>query len=215
MESSSQTLKTPITFHAVLEDETGEHHPIFSQLIDLYIKIFAEPPYNERFFPENVKKEFRHYVKNGTLFYALVNEQVVGLLGVTRGMEHCQEEIKKELNSFGINTETDLYLADLAVSKEFRRKKIGSSLMDKMILKYPCRNMYLRTSAVKENIKVIAFYQKLGFEVMEKREQVKNTRTDGSIYCDERLYMYKIREYLYDDDRFVGDGYKSGAEYLY
>ena len=214
MESNSQTLKSLVTFHKVSEEEADIHHPIFAQLIILYINIFAEPPYNECFSQETVEEEFCHYIKNGILFYALADDHVIGFLGVTRGMENCRKDIKKELSNVGVFSDTDLYLADLAVAKKFRRQKIGSSLMDKMMTQYPHENMYLRTSAVRGNEKVIAFYQKLGFNIIEKRERVENTRTNGSIDYDERLYMYKTQNH-YDSDRHSGDGYKSGAEHLY
>ena len=213
MNSSSQTLK-PVRFHIVTTKEADESHSVFTQLVDLYIVTFADAPYYEAWIADDVEKEFRHYIKNGVLFCALINDRVVGFLCVTYGMEHCNEDIKKELESVGILTGSDLYIADLAVSKVFRRQKIGSSLMDEMLSQHSNENVYLRTSAANDNEKVIAFYEKFRFATMKKREQVKNTRTDGSVDYDERLYMYKIQTF-HDSDRYEGDGYKSGAEYLY
>ena len=101
----------PIKFYQV----SSEENDVFKPMIELYVSIFAEPPYNEKFDPKVVRAEFRDYMEKGTLMCASIDGYVVGILGATQGMDHCERNVISVLSHTGINVYNDLYIADLAI----------------------------------------------------------------------------------------------------
>ena len=186
-----------------------EEEESFKPMVNLYISIFAEPPYNEKFDPKVVRAEFLNYIEKGMLLCAMIDGEVIGILGATKGMDHCDTNVITILSHSGISIYYDWYIADIAIAKNHRGKGIGKEMMTQIMSQLPSSNMFLRTSA-HNNDKVIKFYKKLGFTVASVIENVKNVRTNGEVDFDERLYMYKLCTETKEDD-----GYKSGKEYFY
>ena len=159
--------------------------------MNLYIKIFSEPPYNETFELENVKQEFYEYIKFGCFLIATKDSIVVGFLGASKGINHlCSSEFITETKKNGFDCFNDIYISELGVSKAHRGLKIGKRLVDTFMEIYKSSGIFLRTG-VENNDVVINMYKKYGFTVTDMREHVENVRNDGSIGTDERLYMYR------------------------
>lgn len=73
--------------------------------------------------------------------------------------------------------ETDLgeecVVYNLSVDKNKRLQGVGSSLV-KLALKSIFQQGYKKAFVVVENLELIPFYEKLGFEIVESQNQVKN-----------------------------------------
>lgn len=192
------------------------------QAIHLYIQIFSEAPYNEKFEYNDVKNEFGDFISKGCLLLAIQENKTVGFMCASFGINHeCNTEFINKSKQHGIDLKNDIYIAELGVDKEYRNQKIGKKIVSEFIHLYENYNMFLRTG-VEGNDMVIHFYNKFDFVVTELRESVENMRSDGSIAKDERLYMVKpAKKYpgIYvksDYDSKTEDfGYQSGSEYLY
>ena len=191
--------------------ETAHH--LIVQAIELYIQIFREPPYEEDFAFEDVHKEFTEYILNGCFLLGLINDEVVGFMCSSVGLDHVNSSIETDLISNGIDYQNDIYISELGVSKNHRGKKIAKKLINKFMEIHPTQNMFLRTG-VYNNDHVIRLYEKYDFIVTPVREFVVNKRANGEEEEDERLYMFKKQAVSCGESK-DDDGYPSGAEYLY
>ncbi len=105
---------------------------------------------------------FRWYMRNGLFLVAEENEKIVGyVIGMKKGLKEKKEEESKG----GL-------IASIAVLPNFRRKGIGTSLMEKMVGEMEEVEIQVR----KNNRDAIKFYEKLGF--IEK-SLVENYYQDG------------------------------------
>jgi ribosomal protein S18 acetylase RimI-like enzyme len=76
--------------------------------------------------------------------------------------------------------ENDLYVHNIQVEREFQRKKIGSSLMNKAFLiakKLGCKKVVLKV--LKNNLSAKNFYKKIGFSSLKQ--------DDRSVYLEKTL----------------------------
>ncbi len=105
---------------------------------------------------------FRWYMRNGLFLVAEENEKIVGyVIGMKKGLKEKKEEESKG----GL-------IASIAVLPNFRRKGIGTSLMEKMMEKMEEVKVQVR----KSNRAAIKFYKKLGFI---KKGFIENCYQDG------------------------------------
>ena len=173
--------------------------PVRSALVNLYIKTFAQSPYNELFTPADVNKYFDEYLKHG--FYVAYVEDIpvrhptgvhrqkpVGLL--------CSD-INHDFGSFNTKIEeteglaTGVYLSELIVDSDYRRRGIGSKLIEAFNNDAINQTVYLRTSK-NNNDHVIKMYQRFGFSLIPGLVQlVENRRTDGTVDRDDRVFMIR------------------------
>ena len=190
------------------ENQFESNYNYIVQAIELYIEIFREPPYEEDFEFEDVKKEFTEYILNGCFLLALINNEVVGFMCSSIGLNHINPTIEADMTNNGIDHKNDIYISELGVSKNHRGKKISKKLINRFMEIYPTQNMFLRTR-VHNNNHVIKLYEKYNFIITPVREFVFNRKE-----YDERLYMFKKQSVNYGETK-NDDGYPSGAEYLY
>ena len=185
----------------------------FTDAVKLYIEIFREPPYEEEFKMEDVEQDFKNYILNGCFLLAIIEDEVVGFMCSSVGLDHINSDIELQITYSGIDYKKDIYISELGVSKHHRGKKIAKHLIDNFMELHPTQNMFLRTG-VNNNDHVIRLYEKYDFVITDVREFVVNKRANGNEEKDERLYMYK-KQHLNIHEHKSQDGYCSGAEYLY
>ncbi len=158
-------------------------------LVELYQAVFADPPYEEQFTPEEVKSFFELYFMQGVLMLARENTQNV--IGFSASVPLVlEQEIAKIAEQFGIDPEQVWYFADLGVNHEYRRQKIAQALVQAMIAETPADTLLMRTS--ENNIASQRVNQGVGFEIVDGMEQyVEQTRQSGEVQSDRRIFLRK------------------------
>jgi histidine racemase len=171
----------------------NELETAFNQgLIDLYIDVFSQPPYEEKFSPQEVTGFFQDFLKSGNIFICKDKNKIIGFSASTP-LRNEPEVYKKALGQ-GLYAEVMTYFAELGVSQEFRKKGIGKKLTEKIINYNEYNPILVRTS--ENNLQAISIYQKLGFEKLPFSQEVTQTRIDGKNSKDRRVfYLLKNRKY--------------------
>lgn len=169
-------------------DEDSLEKALAGGLIETYQKVFAGPPYFENFTREEVRRYFRDYFKNGLI---LIARDEKGILGFAAAVDVLSETtIAKLAVEKGIDIERCAYIAELGVDENNRRKGVGISLVEELLMALPDERTLLRTN--KDNYPAISLYQRLGFSIVpEMTELVKQRRVDGEEFIDERIFMIK------------------------
>lgn len=84
-------------------------------------RVFSGPPYNEKYTEEELEEIFIQYQQTGYLYGAYTQDGCVGLIALERGRQEGQP--------VSFEGEKVMYLADVAVLGEYRRKGVGNQLM--------------------------------------------------------------------------------------
>lgn len=102
--------------------------------------VFSGPPYNEKNTEEEIEAIFREYQEKGYIFGAYNGEECVGLIALERGVKAGQP--------VNFQDKKVMYLADIAVLNDYRKKGLGNQLMmygvmQSIVLGYD--KLYMRT----------------------------------------------------------------------
>lgn len=157
-----------------------------------YQAIWSEPPYNERFFPDEAE---------GVLRRAMLNAENINLLAVRDsgvvagfGLSYpvaANAAIVREIRGI-LPIEHTFYFADLGVLEPYRRRGLGRQLVD-LRLSFIDRSRYhhvlLRVSAVRDA--VYEMYRARGFVDTGVYTEVSIRRNDGITRTDRRVYLSK------------------------
>lgn len=103
-------------------------------------KVFSGPPYNEKYTEEELEEIFREYQENGYIYGAYNNEECIGIIALEKGAKANQP--------VNFQNQKVMYLADVAVLNDYRRKGLGNQLMlygvmQSKVLGY--EKLYMRT----------------------------------------------------------------------
>lgn len=160
-----------------------QENDYYKQVVDLYIAIYSEPPYNEDLEYENIYKYLKPFLKQVFMIY--VQDGIV--LGFLMACKDYKTTMANQLSNKNISCKKDMYLAELGVDVNHRGKGIASMMMQRFL--ETCQQpIYLRTAKY-DNDKVISYYTRLGFIVTNVEEDVYVPRKDGTVSFDTRLYM--------------------------
>lgn len=157
-------------------------------LVKLYQDVFADPPYEEFFDPEEVRGFFELYLLSGLLLISETKDtnEVVGFVAAVPLI--LEQAIANIASEQGFDVDKTWYYADLGVDKKYRRQKIASLLVQKMIGMKPAEALLMRTS--ENNIASQRVNMQQGFELVEGMEQqVEQLRQDGSVQTDRRIFL--------------------------
>lgn len=135
-------------------------------------KVFGEIPYEEKYTEEDFREIYREYMEKGKIYGAYVDGILRGIIAITYGAKKNQP--------ISFNDKKVLYLSDVAVDKEYRKKGLGTKLMAYVIAsgKLEGNNIiYMRT--LKEGSMSASIARKLGFK---KIPDVEQDVTTESIY---------------------------------
>ena len=133
-------------------------------------KVFGEKPYEEKYTEEDFREIYDEYISKGKIFGAYVNDELVGIIAITYGAKSSQPV------NFG--DKKVLYLSDVAVDSEFRKRGLGTRLMAYVIAtgkQEKFNTIYMRT--LKEGSMSASIAKKLGFSVVEGVEQDVTTES--------------------------------------
>lgn len=176
------------------------------QAVELYIRIFAEAPYFESFEFQAVKDSFNNFIDMGLFIIAMINGLTIGFICTTHGIDHkISDELTVQAARNGLQLNSDIYISELGVAPEYRNLKIGKKLVEHVLHIYYYKTTFLRTNLY-DNDFVINFYKRLGFEQTTIIETVQQTRNNGEVKEDERVYMMKKKEEI-DDVRNAEEYY--------
>lgn len=146
-------------------------------------KVFSEPPYNEKYTEEELEEIFREYKEKGYVYGAYNNEECIGMIALERGVKKNQP----------INFECQkvMYLADVAVLKEYRRKGLGNQLMiygvmQSKVLGY--EKLYMRT--LERGSMSYGIASSIGFkQIPNLFQSVEKERINGKIETMRNIFL--------------------------
>lgn len=146
-------------------------------------KVFSGPPYNEKYTEEELEEIFREYREKGYMYGAYDNEECVGMIALERGV--------KEDQPVNFLDENVMYLADVAVLNNYRRKGLGNQLMlygvmQSKVLGYG--KLYMRT--LERGSMSYGIALKIGFKQIPNLFQgVEKERVNGQIETMQNIFL--------------------------
>lgn len=174
----------------ISKENVSSYKDELHKAVELYLIIYSAPPYNEKFEFDDVLEEFNDYVENGLLLLTVMtNNKVIGFLATSYG-HPCDDQLRQDLINNNIDPSADVYFSEFGVDVNYRCHGVGKLMLNQMLNYHDGKQVYLRT-AKNNNDKIINYYSRAGFNVLDVVERVFNKRVNGSIDVDERLYMVK------------------------
>ena len=158
--------------------------------VGAYQAIWSEPPYNERFFPDEAEGVLRKAVNtpdNLTLIAVRDPGVVVGF-GIAYPVA-ARNDVVRELRGL-LPPEDTYYFAELGVLESWRARGLGKQLVDlrlQLLDRQRYRYVLLRTSAVRNAS--YEMYRKMGFDDTGVYMEVPSRRIDGTTRTDRRLFL--------------------------
>jgi|GEM_PF-857061 len=155
-----------------------------------YQTIFAEPPYNERFYPSEAEAVLRKHLETpGAIVLLAVRgfSQVVGFGLAVPVLTRA--DVTRELRGL-LPVRHSMYLSELGVLGRYRHTGLGRELVQlRLSLMDTTRydHVVLRTSASRDG--AYDMFMSLGFEDMGVYMEVRARRTDGKVSTDRRLFL--------------------------
>ncbi len=183
-------IKRPDGVRIVRVASVADSLPYRASFAGAYQTIFAEPPYNERFYPSEAEAVLRTHLEtpdNVTLLAIRGETQVVGFgLAVPAS---SRADVTRELRGL-LPVRRTMYLSELGVLTRYRGSGLGRQLVQarlSLIDKDRFDHVVLRTSANRDG--AYAMYVALGFVDMGAYMEVASRRNDGTVTSDRRLFL--------------------------
>jgi GNAT superfamily N-acetyltransferase len=161
--------------------------------VGAYQTIFSEPPYNERFYPNEAEGVLQRALQTPghiTLMAIRGRNSVVGfgfavpLVG--------RPDVARHMHGL-LPIEHTFYLAELGVLPSHRGYGLGRTLIEarlEMVDRDRFSHVVLRTSATRHA--AYELYAQLGFEDIGVYMDVSSRRVNGSVTTDRRLFLSKV-----------------------
>ena len=146
-------------------------------------KVFSGPPYNEKYTEEELEEIFREYKEKGYIYGAYNNEECVGMIALERGAKTDQPVEFQEENI--------MYLADVAVLNDYRRKGLGNQLMLYGVMQSKAlgyEKLYMRT--LERGSMSYSIALKIGFkQIPNVFQSVKKERVNGQVETMQNIFL--------------------------
>lgn len=170
----------------------SELEPYLPSLCQTYQIVFATPPYNERFYPNEVHNLVYNHLqgKDQSTLLAVKGERVVGF-GLASPVKNYPD-IARRIRGL-LPVKQTYYLVDLGVLPDCRRKGLAKRITDQhMIEMNTDRYNYivLRSSFSEDPAHFL--FQNMGFEDMGVYMDIHSRKTDGSTRTDQRMILSKM-----------------------
>ena len=146
-------------------------------------RVFSGPPYYEKYTEEELQDIFEEYQEKGYIYGAYINEECVGLIALERGAKSDQP-VK-------FQNEDVMYLADIAVLNNYRRKGLGNQLMlyavmQSKLLGY--KKLYMRT--LKNGSMSYGIALRIGFkQIPNTFQSVERERINGKTETMQNIFL--------------------------
>ena len=145
--------------------------------------MFSGPPYNEKYTEEELEEIFIQYQQTGYLYGAYTQDGCVGLIALERGRQEGQP--------VSFEGEKVMYLADVAVLGEYRRKGVGNQLMLYGVMQSKqlgYDRLYMRTLETGSMSYGIA--RRIGFQQIPGAQQgVERKRVSGVLETMQNIFL--------------------------
>ena len=146
-------------------------------------RVFSGPPYNEKYTEEELEEIFREYQEKGYIYGAYSNGKCVGLIALERGVKADQP--------VSFQDENVMYLADVAVLDEYRRRGVGNQLMWYGVMKSKemgYDKLYMRT--LERGSMSLGIALRIGFKQIPKLVQnVEMKRINGKVESMKNIFL--------------------------
>ena len=146
-------------------------------------RVFSGPPYNEKYTEEELENIFEEYNEKGYMYGVYVEEECVGLIALERGVKSNQP-VK-------FQDENVMYLADVAVLDNYRRKGLGNQLMlyavmQSKLLGY--KRLYMRT--LENGSMSYGIALRIGFkQIPNVFQSIERERTNGKTETMKNIFL--------------------------
>lgn len=165
-----------------------------------YVRVFSEPPYQERFTEAEAGRIWDRLVadEDAVVLVVLEEQAVVGFAIATPLLE--VPDVARELAGL-VPPRHTMYLAELGVlpsPSEERLRRLLAHQRLKLIDEDTYSHVVLRAPSDARD--VVEMYRELGFTDMGVSMQVTQMRTDGQVRSDERSFMGRVRSQVHVDE---------------
>jgi len=193
-----RTLDDGLEIHRVDSPEEVEGYR--DSFARAYVRVFAEPPYQEQFTEAEAARLWDRLVgdEDDVVLVVLDQGEVAGFAIATPLPEVA--DVARELAGL-VPPRHTMYLAELGVVPEQsgeRLRRLLAHLRLKLIDEDLYSHVVLRAPA--GFIEIVEMYRELGFTEMGVSMQVSHLRTDGQVRSDERFFMGRVRSQVHVDD---------------
>jgi GNAT superfamily N-acetyltransferase len=174
-------------------ESPADAEPWMAAFVGAYQDIWSEPPYNERFFPDEAAGVLRRAleVPDHITLLAVKKSGVVVGFGIAYPVR-AKSDVARDMRGL-LPIEDTMYFAELGVLEQWRAKGLGHHLINlrlQLIDRNRWRHVLLRTSAMRNTS--YEMYRKMGFEDTGVYMEVPARRQDGSTRTDRRLFLSMV-----------------------
>ena len=158
-----------------------------------YQAIWSEPPYDERYFPDEAEGVLLRAVRlpDHVTLLAVRDSGIVAGFGIAYPVQ-AKSDVAREIRGL-LPVEDTFYFAELGVLDDYRARGLGQELVQlRLALMDTSRfhHVLLRTSALRNAS--YEMYMRLGFQDTGVYMEVKSRKNDGSQRTDRRLFLSKV-----------------------
>ena len=145
--------------------------------------VFSGPPYYEKYTEDELETIFQEYQEKGYIYGAYEDGKCIGLIALERGVEEGQP--------VEFQDDQVMYLADVAVLDEYRRKGVGNQLMLYSVMQSKAldyEKLYMRT--LEQGSMSLGIALSLGFKQMPNVSQgVERERVNGETETMQNIFL--------------------------
>lgn len=156
--------------------------------------VFSGPPYNEKYTDEKLKEIFMEYQEKGYIYGAYRDGKCIGLIALERGVQADQP--------VSFQDENVMYLADVAVLDEYRRRGVGNQLMWYGVMKSKALGygrIYMRT--LENGSMSYGIALRVGFKpIPGVYQSVEKERVNGKVESMQNIFLDLDLKSLNKDD---------------
>jgi GNAT superfamily N-acetyltransferase len=158
-----------------------------------YQAIWSEPPYDERYFPDEAEGVLLRAVRlpDHVTLLAVRDSGIVAGFGIAYPVQ-AKSDVAREIRGL-LPVEDTFYFAELGVLDDYRARGLGQELVQLRLAlmdKSRFHHVLLRTSALRNAS--YEMYMRLGFQDTGVYMEVKSRKNDGSQRTDRRLFLSKV-----------------------
>jgi len=155
--------------HRIQSPNLPPKEPLLSQLVDCYVQIWREPPWNETWDPEVVRQDILDQAARSFATFCIESRNRALVTGFTWGYKVTPAELRQiastdEVLDLGV-IEPIAYVDELGVHPSWRRRKIGGTLTLELLHSF--QKLEFRTVIVRTHIEAepaVNLYRKVGFQ---------------------------------------------------
>jgi len=158
------------------------------ELYEIYMECFAQPPYEEYFTADEVKKLFARYADKGRIILCL-DMELYHCAGFLAAVPLAEDQAVAQIAvNHGLSLDDYWFLEEGGVGKAYRHRQIFSSMEQEMRQKIPVKGLLSRTKTT--NHASLKAHKKLGYRMVPGMTQLVNYQhISGEQRQDERVFM--------------------------